>query len=64
VQKADKIIVLHRGTIREMGTHQELLQRRGLYYKLYELQYAERPLANAEHNKARLPLANGLAKNK
>lgn len=43
VQKADKIIVLHKGVIREMGTHQELLQKRGLYYKLYELQYAERP---------------------
>lgn len=42
VQKADKIIVLHKGVIREMGTHQELLQKRGLYYKLYELQYAER----------------------
>lgn len=41
VQKADKIIVLHRGTIREMGTHQALLQQRGLYYKLYQLQYAE-----------------------
>lgn len=41
VQRADKIIVLHRGVIREMGTHQELLRQRGLYYKLYQLQYAE-----------------------
>lgn len=64
VQKADKIIVLHRGVIREMGTHQELLQQRGLYHKLYELQYAERPSAYAEHDKARLSLASVLEKGK
>jgi ATP-binding cassette subfamily B protein len=45
VQHADRIIVLHRGTIRETGTHQELLARRGLYYKLYLLQHPERRLA-------------------
>ena len=39
VQHADKIIVLHKGRIREMGTHQELLKNKGLYYSLYELQY-------------------------
>ncbi len=42
VQHADRIIVLHRGTIRETGTHQELLAQRGLYYKLYLLQHPER----------------------
>jgi ATP-binding cassette subfamily B protein len=41
VQRADKIIVLHHGEIREMGTHQELLARRGLYWRLYRLQYAD-----------------------
>lgn len=41
IQKADKIIVLHKGVIREMGNHQELLKKRGLYYKLYQLQYKE-----------------------
>lgn len=41
IQHADKIVVLHKGTIREMGSHQELLQRDGLYRKLYELQFRE-----------------------
>ena len=38
IQHADKIIVMHRGKIRESGTHQELLRQEGLYKKLYELQ--------------------------
>jgi ATP-binding cassette subfamily B protein len=41
IQNADRIIVLHHGEIREQGTHQELLAERGLYWKLYKLQYAE-----------------------
>jgi ATP-binding cassette subfamily B protein len=41
VQNADRIIVLHHGEIREQGTHQELLAQRGLYWKLYKLQYAD-----------------------
>lgn len=41
VQNADRIIVLHHGEIREAGTHQELLTQRGLYWKLYKLQYAD-----------------------
>ena len=41
VQRADKIIVLHHGEIREQGTHQELLGKRGLYWMLYKLQYAD-----------------------
>lgn len=40
IQNADTIIVLHHGEIREQGTHQELLGQRGLYWKLYKLQYA------------------------
>jgi len=39
VQHADKIIVLHKGKVRESGTHQELLAKRGMYYSLYLLQY-------------------------
>ena len=41
IQNADRIIVLHHGEIREQGTHQELLAQRGLYWKLYKLQYAD-----------------------
>jgi ATP-binding cassette subfamily B protein len=41
IQRADQIIVLHHGEIREQGTHQELLALHGLYWKLYKLQYAD-----------------------
>ncbi|SET09618.1 ABC transporter ATP-binding protein [Anaerobranca gottschalkii] len=41
IQNADKIIVMHKGKVREMGTHQELLEKGGLYYDLYQLQYKE-----------------------
>jgi len=41
IQNCDKIIVLHKGEIKEMGTHQELLEHGGLYYKLYQLQYKD-----------------------
>jgi ABC-type multidrug transport system fused ATPase/permease subunit len=41
IQKADRIVVMHKGRIREMGSHQELLARRGIYYKLYQLQYEQ-----------------------
>jgi ATP-binding cassette subfamily B multidrug efflux pump len=41
IQSADKIIVLHKGEIREMGNHQELLTLNGIYRKLYELQYKD-----------------------
>jgi len=37
----DKILVLHRGELRESGTHQQLLAGRGIYYKLYQLQFKE-----------------------
>ena len=41
IQDADKILVMHKGEIRERGTHQELLAMDGLYRKLYDLQYAD-----------------------
>ena len=41
IQNSDKIIVLHKGEVREMGTHQELLALNGIYRRLYELQYKD-----------------------
>jgi ATP-binding cassette subfamily B protein len=39
IEKADRILVLHHGELRESGTHKELMQQRGIYHKLYQLQY-------------------------
>jgi ATP-binding cassette subfamily B protein len=41
VQNVDEILVLHKGTVRERGTHQALLAQRGLYWRLYQLQYKD-----------------------
>ena len=41
IQRADRIFVMHKGKLRETGTHQELLAMRGIYWKLYRLQYQE-----------------------
>ena len=41
IQDMDKILVLHHGRLRESGTHQQLLAQRGIYFKLFELQYRE-----------------------
>ncbi|MGH7751786.1 MAG: ABC transporter ATP-binding protein, partial [Gemmatimonadales bacterium] len=41
VQRARQILVFHKGHLRERGTHQQLLAQRGLYYKLYQLQYRD-----------------------
>ena len=47
VQRADKIIVMHKGQLREMGTHQQLLANRGIYWKLYQLQYKDQEVTAA-----------------
>jgi ATP-binding cassette subfamily B multidrug efflux pump len=47
VQRADNIIVMHKGQVREMGTHQQLLAQRGIYYKLYQLQYKDQEVLTA-----------------
>ena len=60
IQDMDKILVLHKGSLREAGTHQELLARRGIYFKLFELQYKSdepaaagiRDLAQADRERA------------
>jgi ATP-binding cassette subfamily B protein len=44
IQRADRILVLHKGKLREEGNHQELLAARGIYYKLYQLQYKDQEL--------------------
>lgn len=44
IQNANKIIVMHKGRIREVGTHQTLLANKGIYYKLYQLQYKEQEI--------------------
>lgn len=44
IQHADRIIVLHKGKVREIGTHAELLSQRGLYYRLYQLQYKDQQI--------------------
>ncbi len=49
IQRADNIIVMHHGEIREQGTHQDLLTLQGLYWKLYKLQYSD-PTWLAEAN--------------
>jgi ATP-binding cassette subfamily B protein len=47
IQRADKIIVMHKGQVREMGSHQQLLAVKGIYYKLYQLQYKDQEMAGA-----------------
>lgn len=44
IQRADKIILMHKAQLREVGTHQQLLAKRGIYYKLYQLQYKDQEL--------------------
>jgi ATP-binding cassette, subfamily B, multidrug efflux pump len=44
IRNADRIIVLHHGEVREIGSHAELLEKRGIYYRLYQLQYEREEL--------------------
>ncbi|HEV2464236.1 MAG TPA: ABC transporter ATP-binding protein [Acidobacteriaceae bacterium] len=44
VQRADVILVMHKGKLREMGSHQQLLAERGIYWRLYQLQYKDQEL--------------------
>jgi ATP-binding cassette subfamily B multidrug efflux pump len=46
IQRADRIIVMHKGKLREIGTHQELLALRGIYWKLYQLQYKDQEIGS------------------
>jgi ATP-binding cassette subfamily B multidrug efflux pump len=53
IQHAHRILVFHKGRLREQGSHQELLSQRGIYYRLYQLQYKEQELP--------VPVSGGLA---
>ncbi len=44
IKNVDRIIVMHKGRIREIGTHKELLEKQGIYYKLYQLQYKDQEI--------------------
>ena len=44
IQHADRILVFHKGRLREQGSHQQLLAKRGIYYRLYQLQYKDQEL--------------------
>jgi len=44
IQRADRILVMHKAQLRESGTHQELLAARGIYWKLYQLQYKDQEI--------------------
>jgi ATP-binding cassette, subfamily B, multidrug efflux pump len=59
IQHADRILVFHKGRLREEGAHQELLALRGIYYRLYQLQYKEQELHNG-HGAPSLPGAPAL----
>lgn len=48
IQRADRILVMHKGRLRESGTHQELLAMRGIYWKLYQLQYRDQEVGQAQ----------------
>jgi ATP-binding cassette, subfamily B, multidrug efflux pump len=54
IQRADTILVMHKGQLREKGTHQELLGERGLYWKLYQLQYRDQELGSGADTTAPL----------
>jgi ATP-binding cassette, subfamily B, multidrug efflux pump len=45
IHRASTIIVMHKGQVREMGSHQQLLAQRGIYWKLYQLQYKDQEIA-------------------
>ena len=55
VQSADTILVMHKGQLRERGTHQELLAQRGLYWKLYQLQYKDQELGESATSQSLAP---------
>ncbi len=62
IQHADRILVFHKGKLREQGAHQELLAERGIYYRLYQLQYKEQELGLPELESASPSDSAGIAR--
>jgi ATP-binding cassette subfamily B protein len=56
IQNVDEILVMHKGRIRERGRHQQLLAQRGLYWRLYQLQYKDQEIADAGASAAAVPV--------
>lgn len=61
IQKCDRILVFHHGELREAGTHNELLTERGLYWRLYQLQYVEEKIHNSSAPNRELSLEPGVS---
>ena len=61
IQRADRILVMHHGELRESGGHNELLARRGIYWKLYQLQYKEQEIPALRDARPPLPVEGPLA---
>ncbi len=61
IQNASKIVVMHKGRVREVGTHQELLEQRGIYFKLYQLQYKDQEVPAARVLTSAEPLSRDTA---
>ena len=65
IQECDRVLVLHHGIVRELGTHDELIAQRGIYYTLHELQFQDSKVAaelageTEERPKPRFPWAEG-----
>ena len=57
VQRADTILVMHKAQLREMGSHQQLLAQRGLYWKLYQLQYKDQEVGTIASQSSQTSIA-------
>jgi ATP-binding cassette subfamily B protein len=55
IQRADRILVMHKSQLRESGPHQQLLAQRGLYWKLYQLQYKDQEISGTPVSGTRPP---------
>ncbi|MCZ6906059.1 MAG: ATP-binding cassette domain-containing protein, partial [Deltaproteobacteria bacterium] len=63
IRHVDRIIVLHKGEVREIGSHTELLEKRGIYYRLYQLQYEREELTSIRKFDPKGSLRGGPEKN-